>query len=462
MSATKIKIKTDLEKLLYDSYIQEKSEREKLALLVNDLQAQIQNLQCQLQTRQKESPSSSKEQRNNSPKELEAKSNLRFAQSEKGNVDYFTDEEELAKETEWIRAKSRKKRKLNISLTPPQQPGTSAQQQKSLEREQTLVKKVRAPPPIIIDGVKSYQMFYDSLTETQPTESFTAKMMNGDCVKINAITDDSYRAIAKFLTEKDYLWHTYENKQARPIRVVVKKLHSSCQPDRIKDDLISQGLKIEKVDHKLSWKSKEPLNMFVLSFHNDEDVNKIYATKHILGCKIEIHPLKNPKLIPQCKRCQAYGHTHKYCKKEPRCVKCTGKHLTADCIKSPQEKPKCVHCGLPHPANYRGCEVAKEMQMIKNKTIKKKLVVTKAQQFSTIGNPDQHPRKEGVQSTVKPVQVTKSSSYAQAVKQGTQPSNLEGKINQILKFITTFDERLEKLESSTKTAALSNQKWLAH
>jgi hypothetical protein len=31
------------------------------------------------------------------------------------------------------------------------------------------------------------------------------------------------------------------------------------------------------------------------------------------------------------------------------------------------QNPKCVNCGEGHPANYRGCIVAKELQKIKNK-----------------------------------------------------------------------------------------------
>lgn len=34
-------------------------------------------------------------------------------------------------------------------------------------------------------------------------------------------------------------------------------------------------------------------------------------------------------------------------------------------------QPKCIHCGEGHPANYRECIVAKEMQKLKNKNIKK-------------------------------------------------------------------------------------------
>lgn len=455
MASQPIKLKTELEKRLYDGYIQEKTDRENLQLMVRNLNDHINSLQEQVLALQGEL-NCLKEKKE--PREQKSQT-ISFAQRPKSDVEYCTDEDELAKETEWIRAKSRKKRKLNTSHSPKQQPGTSAQQ-KNLQKteKETPVKKVPPPPPIIIDEVKNYQMFYDSLIETTPAESFTANMLNGDCVKINAKTEDSYRVIARHLTEKDHHWHSYEDKQARPIRVVVKKLHSSCQPDRIKDDLSTQGLKIEKVDSKLSWRSKEPLNMFVLSFNNEEDVNKIYGIKYILGCKIEIHPLKNPKLIPQCKRCQAYGHTHKYCRKEPRCVKCTGKHLTANCTKSPQEKPKCVHCGLPHPANYRGCEVAKQMQILKNKNIKKKIVVPTTQQPLPLRNSDKQAQKTSVQSFEKPMQVNNTGSYAEAAKSRSQPANLEDKINQILKCITSFDKRLEKLESSTKTAVSNYQK----
>jgi hypothetical protein len=77
--------------------------------------------------------------------------------------------------------------------------------------------------------------------------------------------------------------------------------------------------------------------------------------------------MKGSKLIAQCKKCQAFGHTQKFCSKEQRCVKCAGRHVTSDCQKSKTQLPKCVNCGEGHPANYRGCVVAKELQKIRNK-----------------------------------------------------------------------------------------------
>ncbi|RZF32909.1 hypothetical protein LSTR_LSTR004300 [Laodelphax striatellus] len=135
---------------------------------------------------------------------------------------------------------------------------------------------------------------------------------------------------------------------------MIKKLHHSCSPESISDDLKNQGYKVLEVVNKLKWKTKEPLDMFLISFSCEEDVKKIFELKTVLGCKVEVENNKEAKLIAQCKRCQAYGHTQKYCNMEPRCVKCAGKHSTNDCKKPNDATPKCVHCGEAHPASYRG------------------------------------------------------------------------------------------------------------
>ena len=44
-------------------------------------------------------------------------------------------------------------------------------------------------------------------------------------------------------------------------------------------------------------------------------------------------------------------------KKNARCVKCAGEHLTADCKVPRNVKAKCYNCGGQHPASYRGCDV---------------------------------------------------------------------------------------------------------
>lgn len=435
-----ITLKTETEHMLFKRYTEEKSEREKLQVLVNDLKSQINELQRQLEQVQK----------NALPLQSQPK-DLRPSES----AHYETDEEDLARETEWIRQISRKKRKLNSTLSPQSQQGQAAASDEKPQKN-PMPKKTPQPPPIVVENIKNYQEFYDFLETTVEKDSFIVKMMNGECVKINAKNDDSYRSISKLLLQNYFLWHSYENKQDRPIRVMAKNLHSSCLPNRIVEDLKSKGYKIEDAVNKLNWKKKEPLNMFMLSFQKDEEIKKIYNITSILGCKVDIEPIKSSKLIPQCKRCQAYGHTQKYCSKDPRCVKCIGKHLTKDCKKTDKEKPKCVHCGEPHPANYRGCTVAKELQNIRNKSSKKNTPIN-----NQVSSMKKISSAQNVSKNISYAQITKgteANSLPLAPPKINKKSNMDEKMNAVLQLLTSFDERLKKLEISTKKAIAIEQK----
>ncbi|KAF5275629.1 hypothetical protein FQA39_LY06741 [Lamprigera yunnana] len=58
---------------------------------------------------------------------------------------------------------------------------------------------------------------------------------------------------------KKIISDTYENKQERPIRVMVKNLYRSCKPTKIVDDLRTKGFKAVDAVNKLKWKTKDPL-----------------------------------------------------------------------------------------------------------------------------------------------------------------------------------------------------------
>lgn len=198
-------------------------------------------------------------------------------------------------------------------------------------------------------------------------------MLNNEQVKVNVEDPDEYKNLTKILSGSNYSWHTYENKQTRPIRVVAKKLHYSCKPERIIEDLRNMGFEIIEAVNMLKTKDKTPLSLFMLTFQNSENIKKIYEIKEILGMKVDIETLRKSKLIPQCKKCQAFGHTQRFCNREQRYVKCAVKHPSKDCSKSKQIQLKYANCGENHPANYRGCEVAKKLQTMRNEALKKRI-----------------------------------------------------------------------------------------
>lgn len=61
--------------------------------------------------------------------------------------------------------------------------------------------------------------------------------------------------------------------------------------------------------------------------------------------------------VPQCHRCQAFGHASANCHRPLRCVRCGGQHFAADCPRERSAKPTCANCARDHTANDRRCPV---------------------------------------------------------------------------------------------------------
>lgn len=58
-----------------------------------------------------------------------------------------------------------------------------------------------------------------------------------------------------------------------------------------------------------------------------------------------------------------HGHTKNYSNGIFKCVKCAKDHKSSDCPEGKKiNKPICANCGGEHPANYKGCEIWKEIQ----------------------------------------------------------------------------------------------------
>jgi hypothetical protein len=88
-------------------------------------------------------------------------------------------------------------------------------------------------------------------------------------------------------------------------------------------------------------------------------VAKVCSFNELSGLRVTVHTYVAPKGSQQCKQCQRFGHTQRYCGYAPRCVACGEAHLSGECS-TPQQELKCCSCGGNHTANYRGCAKWKE------------------------------------------------------------------------------------------------------
>lgn len=298
-------------------------------------------------------------------------------------MEYCTDEDDLERETDWILKKRRVSKKRRANQSPetipidvdksPQMIIINNDSNQISNPKLNIIKnhnptsiKISKPPPVILSNIDEFNPIKKILEEKNI--KYEIKMLNNKQLKINVETESEYRSLTKAINETKFEWHTYENKLHRPIKVMIRGLHQSCLPNDIIEELKEKNFKISDAVN-MSKKVKEngkpkivPMPLFMLIFDSNEDTKKIFEISHILHMKIKVEALKKNNQIPQCKRCQRYGHTQKFCRREAICVKCAGKHLTADCKKPNTTAPKCSNCHEAHPANYRGCLVARELQ----------------------------------------------------------------------------------------------------
>ncbi len=223
------------------------------------------------------------------------------------------------------------------------------------------VKKPPKPPPIFIQGVTNFKAMVDTLIKFTEESSFTAKALVNDVVKINVDSPENFRKTVNGLKAGKIAFYTYQLKSERSYKVVIRHLHHTIDSSEIKEALTQEGYEICNVTNIRHSKSKEPLSLFFVDLEPNENNKSIYNLQTLLHTRIQVESPRPRHEIPQCKRCQGFGHTRGYCTLPYICVKCGGEHDNRDCTKSPEAKPKCGLCGGDHTANYRGCSRYKEL-----------------------------------------------------------------------------------------------------
>lgn len=63
------------------------------------------------------------------------------------------------------------------------------------------------------------------------------------------------------------------------------------------------------------------------------------------GLRVRVRPFHSKPMF--CDRCQKFGHTNKFCKRQAKCAKCSGGHLTSSCNSRDSAQPSCQFCQSP-------------------------------------------------------------------------------------------------------------------
>ena len=222
--------------------------------------------------------------------------------------------------------------------------------------------KSQKSPPIFVSGVGNIcplKALLDNIVKNE----YTLKVLSNNEIKIQPHSSEKYLPIVEELKKKNTEFHTYQRKQEKGYKVVLRNMHSSVDINELKSEIENLGHKVMKIANIRQRITQKPLPLFFIELELNDNNKKIFEINKLLNLIISFEPPRKKRDIPQCMKCQEFGHTKNYCFKSPVCVKCANKHLTSDCpIKEKIQNVKCANCDGNHPASYKGCIVRKQLQ----------------------------------------------------------------------------------------------------
>jgi len=147
------------------------------------------------------------------------------------------------------------------------------------------------------------------LTEILEEEQYYCKALPNEMAKINVNTSDSYQRLIKRLQDDKIVHHTYQIREERAYRVVLRNLYHSIPPYEFQAELKTLGHKVRNVLNIRYRVTKEPLLLYFVDLEPQDNNKSIYDLQLLCNMKIVVEAPRKKNHIVQCMRCQFYGHT---------------------------------------------------------------------------------------------------------------------------------------------------------
>lgn len=315
--------------------------------------------------------------------------------------------------------------------------------------------KQKLPPPIIVKGILDFATVRNKLINLIGPENFTFKSSTNN-LKIQTTKPEFYRETIRYLKEKNAQYHTYQSQDDKAYRIVIRNLHPTTPTVEIGIAIEEMGFSVRQVTNVLHKTTKINLPIFFVDLEPATINTDIFSVTSLLHTKVKIEePHKRTDII-QCMNCQDYGHSKKYCSYTPRCVRCGEEHPTTHCVKTKDLPAKCALCTGNHPANYKGCQVYKNLQQLRKPTSNKNSNYTNKNTEKNVKN--DNVKNTDCEATQQPTTNTfipqrPNYTYAQATSPNNSSQIPSNSINEnaLFNFLNEFKSLINPLLSLLTT-----------
>ena len=235
---------------------------------------------------------------------------------------------------------------------------------KSLKKEKV--------PPIVVTISSEFNIFKKELSTFVSDVKVTYQIgRRGEC-RLLADSVKGRDRLVQYLTDKMYKFFTYDTKNAKPFKVVLKGLTNDQTVDEIKltlTELLGIAptqviLMKQKSRGENSQRTGISLVNYLIHFNRNEVNNlKFFEKAHALynvRVKWEIYRKYGggEKHITQCRTCQRYGHGSKFCNMDQKCLNCgDSSHKKDTCPVKESKNFRCANCNGNHMSNFYQCPV---------------------------------------------------------------------------------------------------------
>ncbi|GFX82919.1 nucleic-acid-binding protein from transposon X-element [Trichonephila clavipes] len=217
----------------------------------------------------------------------------------------------------------------------------------------TVVARKKKVASIVIDASQNTTGLLNTLSE-QLGNSLEGRFENGK-LRVFPKTILEHRKLQSFLSVKKMRSHTFEMADNKHVKAVIRGLSTDYDQKEIASELKGFGFEPSHISILRNRKTNTNMPLFLVVLKKNEENKQIFQITNIGFFRVVIEPLNGSSMPPQCYRCQEFYHHSRLCNRAPKCLKCSGRHLTADCKKSTKSPAKCANCGGPHQANFSGC-----------------------------------------------------------------------------------------------------------
>ncbi|PNF31804.1 hypothetical protein B7P43_G11362 [Cryptotermes secundus] len=226
---------------------------------------------------------------------------------------------ETTNTTAWQKVRGTKRRKTNKvtqSNNPPEATVTTNNRydllpNETVNEEETenanTTKKIPRPPPIFVYDVINYPQMINHLAVVTEEENYSTRAMANNIIKINCNSPETYRKMINFMRENNIIFHSYQPRDERAYKIVIKHLHHTVELKDITEELAELGHKVRNIINAKHRQTKEPLNLFFVDLEPANNNKEVYKIRSLQNKIIEIEPPNKSKHIIQCTRCQLHN-----------------------------------------------------------------------------------------------------------------------------------------------------------